>query len=167
VEHVARADEDHFELIVGAGDFFDDGKDEYLIENTAGALDAAEIVNGQAVYTRIASLGSEWKVVGTGDYLAEGHDQVLIENTVGAVEVGDWTNSQIHYAHVTGLGSEWTFRSAEGQGATAAIRSATASFAQAVAGFAADPAAFVGVHSSVNAPAIGAPHFVTAATSRL
>jgi len=86
-----------------------DGKSDFLIENTIGAVDIGEVVNGVAQYTQIAALGSEWKFVGVGDYLGEGHDQFLIENTVGAVVVGDWTGGQIHYTQVAGLGSEWAF----------------------------------------------------------
>ena len=67
------------------------------------------MVNGQAEYTLLTGLGSEWKFVGAGDYLGEGHDQFLIENTAGAVVIGDWLNGAMHLTEVGGLGSEWTF----------------------------------------------------------
>jgi hypothetical protein len=95
---------------VGNGDVLGDGKDQFLMENAAGAVVAGEIGSGgQVQYTTIAGLGPEWRFVGAGDYLGEGHDQFAIENTNGALVLGDYVGGQVRYTQVGALGSEWSF----------------------------------------------------------
>jgi serralysin len=95
---------------VGSGDVLGDGKDQFLMENAAGAVVAGEIGSGgQVRYTSVADLGSEWRFVGAGDYLGEGHDQFAIENTNGALVLGDYVGGQVRYTQVGTLGSEWSF----------------------------------------------------------
>jgi hypothetical protein len=95
---------------VGSGDVLGDGKAQFLIENAAGALAAADIgADGKAHYTTLAGLGPEWTIEGVGDYLGGSHDQVVIENTSGAVVIGDWSGGQTHWTQVSQLGSEWSF----------------------------------------------------------
>ena len=96
-------------LRLGAGDFLAYGHDQFLIENTSGAVDVGDVSGGQTTYTQVAALGPEWKFEGAGDFLGEGHDQFLMENASGAVVVGDFVGGQIHYTQVAGLGSEWLF----------------------------------------------------------
>ena len=93
----------------GNGDFLGNGQDQFLIENTSGAVDVGNVVNGQAQYTQVAALGPEWTFQGTGDFLGNGQDQFLIENTSGAVDVGNVVNGQAQYTQVAALGPEWTF----------------------------------------------------------
>ena len=93
----------------GNGDFLGNGQDQFLIENTSGAVDVGNVVNGQAQYTQVAALGPEWTFQGTGDFLGNGQDQFLIENTSGGVDVGNVVNGQTQYTQVAALGPEWTF----------------------------------------------------------
>jgi len=97
---------------VGTGDFFGDGKDQFLIENigtSAGLLGIGEANNGQVAFTFPTTLASQWTIVGTGDYLAEGHDQILLESTSGAIDIGDYTAGQVHLTQVSSLPPDWTF----------------------------------------------------------
>jgi hypothetical protein len=90
-------------------DFKSDGKSDFLIENTSGAVDIGEVVNGSAVYTNVASLGPEWKFVGAGDFLGDGKDDFLIENTSGAIDIGEVANGGAVYTNLASLGPEWKF----------------------------------------------------------
>ena len=99
---------------VGSGDFFGDGKDQFLIENignNAGLLGIGEVVGGQVNFIFPAVLTSQWTLVGTGDYLGEGHDQFLLENnSTGAIDIGDYSNGQAHLTQVSTIqASQWTF----------------------------------------------------------
>jgi hypothetical protein len=96
---------------VASGDVLGDGRAQFLIENAAGVLVAAEVgADGKAHYTTLAGLGPEWTIEGVGDYLGEGvREQVVMKNTSGAVVIGDWSGGQVHWSHVGQLGSEWSF----------------------------------------------------------
>jgi autotransporter passenger strand-loop-strand repeat protein len=94
---------------VGTGDFLDDNNEDFLIENTAGAVVAGEVVNGSAQYSYIASLDSSWTFKGSGEFLGDGRTGFLIENTAGAVVVGEVVNGAAQYTYVTTLDSSWTF----------------------------------------------------------
>ena len=68
------------------------------------------MVSGQARYTDVAALGSEWTFVETGDFLRDGKSDFLIENTAGSVVVGEVGSSgQAAYTPVADLGPEWKF----------------------------------------------------------
>jgi hypothetical protein len=95
---------------VGAGDFLGAGRDQFLLENTNGAVDLGSVSGGQASYLQIGALGPEWKFVGVGDYYGTGVFSFLIENTNGAVDTGTVVNGQAKYAQVGALGAEWSFR---------------------------------------------------------
>ena len=56
----------------GTSDFLGNGQDQFLIENTSGAVDVGNVVNGQVQYTQVAALGPEWSFIGTGDYQGTG-----------------------------------------------------------------------------------------------
>ncbi len=93
----------------GVGDYLLHGDDQFLIENSSGAVVVGEVTNGQAVYTQVAALGPEWTFVGTGDLLGLGASQFLIENSSGAVVVADVRSGQASYTQVGALGPEWGF----------------------------------------------------------
>jgi len=93
----------------GAGDYLGSGHDQYLIENSSGAVMVGSIADSQTHYAQIGALGPEWRFVETGDFLGEGRSQFLIENTAGAIVVGDVQNGSAHYTQVAALGSEWRF----------------------------------------------------------
>jgi hypothetical protein len=95
----------------GSGDFLDDSRTQFLIENTSGAVYVGEVGwNGKATYTAAGGLGPEWKFVGAGDFLGLGHAQFLIENTSGAVDVGTvGAGGGVSYVKVAALGPEWKF----------------------------------------------------------
>ncbi|MFI4935049.1 MAG: beta strand repeat-containing protein [Caulobacterales bacterium] len=88
-------------------DFNGDGVSDLLIENGAGSVAVGEVVNGQASYAQVASLGHEWSFEGVGDFLGDGKSDFLIENAAGAVVVGEVVNGQASYTQVGGLGPEW------------------------------------------------------------
>ncbi|MFI4933945.1 MAG: NF038122 family metalloprotease [Caulobacterales bacterium] len=93
----------------GVGDYLLHGDDQFLIENTSGAVVVGEVVNGQASYTSIGGLGPEWKIVETGDFLGHGASQFLIENASGAVVAGEVVGGHASYTQIGGLGAEWKF----------------------------------------------------------
>jgi autotransporter passenger strand-loop-strand repeat protein len=96
--------------IVETGDFLGDGKTDFLMENTSGAVVAGEVgSSGQANYTTLGGLGPEWSFVGAGDYTGVGRDGFLIENSAGALVIGLMTNGHLSYTSVGGLGPEWKF----------------------------------------------------------
>jgi len=45
---------------VGAGDFLGEGHDQFLIENTVGAVVVCDWTAGQIHFTQVSGLGSEW-----------------------------------------------------------------------------------------------------------
>ena len=69
-------------------DFNADGKSDFLIQNTSGAVVVGEDIGNAASYSAVTGLGSEWTFVSDGDFLGSGSAQFLIENTSGAVVDG-------------------------------------------------------------------------------
>ncbi len=90
-------------------DFSGAGQSDLLIENTGGVVVTGAVAGGQAAYTQVSGLGSEWSFHGTGDFLGDGKSDFLIENTAGAVAVGEISGGVASYTHVTSLGAEWKF----------------------------------------------------------
>jgi ELWxxDGT repeat protein len=90
-------------------DFNGDGKSDFLIENTSGAVVVGEAVNGQAAFTVVADLGPEWSFHGAADFLGDGNTDFLIQNSAGSVDVGEVAGGQTTYTQVASLGSEWSF----------------------------------------------------------
>ena len=45
---------------VGTGDVLGQGHDQFIVENSNGAVDVGNVVNGQAQFTQVSALGSEW-----------------------------------------------------------------------------------------------------------
>lgn len=75
-----------------------------------GALVIGSVVAGQAEYTQIGAVGSEWKFKGVGDYLGDGEPSFLMENSnSGALVLGEDVNGSAQYMVVGGLGPEWQF----------------------------------------------------------
>ena len=96
--------------IVESGDFLGNGKTDFLMENTNGALVVGEVgAGGQAGYTAVGGLGPEWSFVGAGDYFGTGRDGFLIESTSGVVVEGTIAAGHVTYAQVGALGPEWKF----------------------------------------------------------
>lgn len=101
----------------GQGNFLGDGQPGFLIRNVGdvdpGALDVGEVVGGQAAYTQIGGLGTEWQFQGNADFLGDGQTQFLIRNvgTVigGALDLGEYKNGGITFTQIGGLGLEWEF----------------------------------------------------------
>src|SRR5580698_4362761 len=56
-------------------DFNADGKSDFLIRNTAGAVVVGEVTGGQAALSQVIGLGPEWSFVGNGDFLGAGGSQ--------------------------------------------------------------------------------------------
>ena len=91
-------------------DFNGDGKSDFLIENTNGAVVVGEVGGGgEATYAQVAALGPEWTFVGAGDFLGDSDQGFLIENTSGAVVVGEVFGGRTTYTQVAALGPEWAF----------------------------------------------------------
>ncbi len=92
----------------GVGDFLSEGHDQYLIENTSGALVIGDYA-GANTFTTIGGLGPEWKFEGVGAFTGDGVAQFLIENGAGVVDIGQVVNGQASYSQIAGLGPEWKF----------------------------------------------------------
>jgi hypothetical protein len=45
---------------VGAGDYFGEGHDQFLIENSGGAIVVGDYFAGQIHYTQVSGLPSDW-----------------------------------------------------------------------------------------------------------
>jgi hypothetical protein len=45
---------------VGSGDYLAEGHDQFLIENTSGAVVVGDWVSNQIHFTQVSGLGSEW-----------------------------------------------------------------------------------------------------------
>ncbi|HWF01825.1 MAG TPA: hypothetical protein VG248_18655 [Caulobacteraceae bacterium] len=95
----------------GSGDFLGDGKAQFLIENTAGALVAGELDNLQAQYLYVGGLGTDWSFAGTGDYTGDGIDSFMIRNSKGALVTGSLSSGSVSYTAVGAVGPDWTFHS--------------------------------------------------------
>ncbi len=103
-------------------DFNGNGQSELLIQNTAGVVVEGQVSGGQANYTTLADLGSDWRFQGDGDFIGDGFGQsplllsntsraqFLIENSSGSVVVGEVANGQAIFLPVASLGPEWSFR---------------------------------------------------------
>jgi hypothetical protein len=75
-----------------------------------GAVVVGSVVDGQAQYTQISTLGPQWEFAGVGDYLGDGKASFLMENTTtAALVVGEDVNGVAKYTAVGGLGSAWQF----------------------------------------------------------
>ena len=46
--------------LVGTGDYLAEGHDQFLMENTSGAVYVGDWLSGQIHYTQTTGLGSEW-----------------------------------------------------------------------------------------------------------
>jgi hypothetical protein len=100
----------------GTGDLLGHGHDDFLIwdgdsSNAGyGALFAGEVVNGQAQYTQIGSVGPEWQFLGIGDYDGASSSEFLMRNSNnGVLVIGTVANGTATYAEVGGVGPEWNF----------------------------------------------------------
>jgi hypothetical protein len=56
----------------GAGRFLGNGHDEFIMQNTSGAMVVVDAAGGHTAVTQLGVLGSQWKFVGDGDFLGEG-----------------------------------------------------------------------------------------------
>ncbi len=91
-------------------DFNADGKSDFLIQNTSGAVVVGEDIGNAASYSAVTGLGSEWTFVGDGDFLGSGSAQFLVENTSGAVVDGqEVAGGAETFQQVAALGPEWKF----------------------------------------------------------
>ncbi|HEY1734431.1 MAG TPA: hypothetical protein VGG23_08295 [Acidimicrobiales bacterium] len=79
-----------------------------------GSLTVGSVVDGEAQYSQIGSVGPEWEFAGVGDYLGDGGAAFLMENsTTAALVVGEDVNGAAQYTAVGALGADWQF---EGSG---------------------------------------------------
>jgi hypothetical protein len=98
----------------GSGDFYGDGKDQFMVFNTNGAVDIGEVqANHTTTYTQVSSISpSSWRFEGVGDFLGDGKDQFLLFNTNGAIDVGE-VNAAHNGVTYTQVGSispaQWKF----------------------------------------------------------
>ena len=71
------------------GFILENGNFGYLLRNTGdaigGALVVGEVMDGEAVYTRIGGIAPEWELVGTGDFSGNGQSDFLMRNTGEAI----------------------------------------------------------------------------------
>jgi hypothetical protein len=96
---------------VNANDFHGDGRSDFLIEATNGALVVGEVDGADhANYAQIGALGSEWSFVAQGPFLGDAKSDFLIKSTSGAIVVGEiGSGGQATYTQIGALGSEWNF----------------------------------------------------------
>jgi hypothetical protein len=92
-----------------SNDFNADGRSDFLIQNTAGAVDVGEIFGGKAYYIPTGSLGAQWTFEGDGDFLGAGSDQYLTENTSGAIDATQVSTHAAVISHLGTLGPQWKF----------------------------------------------------------
>jgi hypothetical protein len=102
---------------VGSGDFGGAGFDDFLVRNTAGALDVGAIVNGTFGFTQIGGLGSEWTFGGqnglSADFLGDGRTDFLIHSSGnGELVAGEDINGTAAYTTLAFVGNEWSYLAA-------------------------------------------------------
>ncbi len=91
------------------GDFLGHAASDFLIQNGVGAVVVGEAHGGQAAFSAVSGLGSDWSFRGDGDFVGDGASDYLIENGAGAVVVGEVAGGQAAYTQVAALGPEWKF----------------------------------------------------------
>jgi autotransporter passenger strand-loop-strand repeat protein len=102
----------------GAGDFLGAGEgesqDQFLMENTAGAVDVGTVSgttsSATTTYTSISLPTGAWTIEGAGNLFGDGQAQFIVENTSGTVEIGEVHSGTAAYtSQVVSLGPEWKF----------------------------------------------------------
>jgi hypothetical protein len=92
------------------GTFLPDGKEQFLMENTHGAVVAGEFNSaGVASYSTVAALGSQWSFVGAGNYLGGNMSEFLLQGVNGALALGQAGSANgTGYTLIGGIASSWT-----------------------------------------------------------
>ncbi len=90
-------------------DFNADGKSDFLIRVTSGAMVVGEVSNGQTNYTLVSALGSDWTFEANGDLLGDGRTDFLVKHTSGVMLVGEVVGGHASYTEISSLGPTWGF----------------------------------------------------------